>query len=283
MRFLSNAHTHTPYCDGRTPPAEMIAEAARLGFVSLGFSGHADQGFDDDYSMGHGKQEEYRKELRALQARQRNTGEGPCLWVGLEQDGLVSAAQKAENRTLFDYVLGSTHYLCGDFHGEPVAVDGDLAALKAYAKEACGGDWMGVAKAYFDAHVAMLLKDRPHIIGHFDLVRKHAKAAGLFDPDLAAYRRLALEALTAAYPCGGVLEVNTGGMARGFVTEPYPTFELLARWRELGGAVTLTSDCHEKRLLSAGLDEAMERLKALGYRTVLRLGTGRELWEEVAL
>ena len=32
MSFLSNAHTHTTYCDGRSTIAEQLAAAQALGF-----------------------------------------------------------------------------------------------------------------------------------------------------------------------------------------------------------------------------------------------------------
>jgi hypothetical protein len=52
MRFLSNAHTHTTYCDGkRGTDAEQLAGAQRLGFVSLVFPGTPCRGFDWNYCM----------------------------------------------------------------------------------------------------------------------------------------------------------------------------------------------------------------------------------------
>ena len=66
MRFLSNAHTHSTFCDGKNPPEEMIRAAEKLGFVSLGFSGHASQGFDLEYSMTAETQRAYFETVRAL-------------------------------------------------------------------------------------------------------------------------------------------------------------------------------------------------------------------------
>lgn len=72
-----------------------------------------------------------------------------------------------------------------------------------------------MARDFFAIEVNALLRDRPQIIGHFDLLRKYAARLSLFDEADPAYRRLALSALEQAFPCGGVLEINTGGMARG--------------------------------------------------------------------
>lgn len=285
MTFRSNAHTHTQYCDGKNTPEEMIAAAKTLGFVSLGFSGHGSQGFDPDYSMSRDKQQAYLLELRALQARMQQEGTFPRLWVGIEQDALSPQEQKAENRRACDYVLGATHYLSTDFRGRCVAVDGDITLLRDYVQEAWQGDMLAMASFYYDRNTSMLLEDRPDIIGHFDLVRKYAGKGNdaLFDDGAPAYRRMAREALEASFPSGGVLEVNTGGMARGFQSWAYPSKELLGQWRELGGEITITSDCHDVALLDYGFAEALKCVKELGYKTVKRLGAGQDLWETVEL
>jgi len=280
--FLSNAHTHTNYCDGLNTPREMAEAANRLGFVSLGFSGHGAQGFDPAYAMDGGRQERYLRELRGLQAEARNTPGAARLWVGVEQDATVPAALKAQNRMDFDYIIGCTHYVCVDYKGGPVAADGYAPLLLDYVKEMYHGDMLAMVRYYYEAHTRMLAEDRPDIIGHFDLVRKAAECYGFYDAGDPAYRKLALSALEKARAAGGVLEVNTGGVARGIMRNPYPSEELLRAWLEMGGQVTLTSDCHDAEKLDFGLDEAFSRLKALGCQSVLRLGTGSELWEEVS-
>jgi len=280
-RFLSNAHTHTPFCDGISAVEDIIAAAKQLGFVSLGFSGHGKQEFDFAYCMGHEKQCCYENMLRALQIRFRNEGESPCIWIGLEQDAMVDEAQKAYNRQHFDYILGSTHYLTRDFHGVPVSVDGDFTTLNTYVAEVFMGDWTAMVRAYYDALVDMLRRDRPQIIGHFDLVRKQGFLTELFYYPI--YRRIALRALELAHSCEGVLEVNTGGMAKGIMDEPHPARELLGAWLEMGGEVTLTSDCHDVKHLDYGLDDMLGKLKRLGFKSFQRLGTGKALWETMEL
>lgn len=280
-RFLSNAHTHTPFCDGKSAVEDIVAAAKQLGFISLGFSGHGKQEFDFGYCMGHEKQSRYEKMLRTLQMRLRNEGESPRIWVGLEQDDMVAEEQKAYNKKHFDYILGSTHYLSRDFRGVPVSVDGDFTTLKTYVAEVLAGDWTAMVRAYYNAHVNMLCRDRPQIIGHFDLVRKQGFLAEFFRS--TAYRKIALDALELAHSYEGVLEVNTGGMAKGIMDEPHPTWELMGAWLEMGGKVTLTSDCHNVKYLDYQLDNMLRKLKQLGFKSFQRLGAGKALWETVEL
>ncbi len=279
MTFVSNAHTHSRWCDGLDAIPDMVEAARALGFVSLGFSSHARQGFDPAYSMAPDAQAGYFAELRALQGEPGL----PRLWAGLELDALAHPDCRREAFAHADYVIGSAHYLCESYGGAPVAVDGDPVLLRRYVDEVYHGDGLAMARDYFAIEVKALLRDRPQIIGHFDLLRKYAVRLSLFDEADPAYRRLALSALEQAFPCGGVLEINTGGMARGYLTTPYPTLELLCAWHELGGQITLTSDCHDRRYLAHAFPEAAALARQAGFRTALRLGAGTKLWEETTL
>lgn len=282
MMFLSNAHTHTTYCDGRSTVAEQLASARRLGFVSLGFSGHAMQGFDWKYCMSGEAQAAYFAELRALQAELAQSGHSPKLYVGLEQDALVPASEKQKNREQCDYVIGSTHYFPEPLDGAWVAVDGDPELLSRCVRERFGGDPLKMAEMYYQLHGESIAKDKPDIIGHFDLVRKYAGRLGL-DLNSPAYRRAALTALEAARAGCDLLEVNTGNIARGYEQLPYPAGFILDAWREMDGRVTLTSDCHEAGKLDCAFEPALTLIQAHGFRAVWRLGAGDALWEAVEL
>lgn len=279
MPFLSNAHTHSTFCDGKNTLEEMIAAARAHGFVSLGFSGHAAQGFDFSYSMSPEHQQAYFDAVHTLQ----KTETGLRIWAGLELDALAGEAEKAAARQQADYLLGSTHYLCTGDTDTCVAVDGWPDRLKAYTDAVFVGDGLAMARRYFEIETDFLLSMKPDVIGHFDLVRIHAGKLGLFDESTPAYRKIALNALERAFACGGVLEVNTGGMARGYLPTPYPTFELLCAWREMGGRVTITSDCHYAHLLTHWFDEAMQMLAKAGYNQVMHLGCGDVLWDSFEL
>ena len=82
-----------------------------------------------------------------------------------------------------------------------------------------------------------------------------------------------------------LLEVNTGGVARGYMTSPYPAPFLLNAWREWGGEVIINSDCHDARLLDTGYEQAEELLLSLGYDHTIRLSScpERGMWEQVPL
>lgn len=281
MSFLSNAHTHTTWCDGKSTAREMIEKAKALGFISLGFSGHGEQGFDSAYAMDDGRELAYTEELRTLQQQEKDLR----IWVGVEEDVAGPQSVKERRRKQLDYVLCSSHYVHGPdgspavLDGEFVSIDGGSALLRRYVDLYMDGDGLAMVKHYYDVFCAGLREQKADIIGHFDLIRKNAVKARLFDENDSTYRRIALDALESIRGVG-VLEVNTGAMARGYMEKPYPTLELLGAWREMGGEVTVTSDCHNAEYLNYGFDAAMRLLCRAGYRRVLRLGSGSELWQE---
>ena len=96
---------------------------------------------------------------------------------------------------------------------------------------------------------------------------------------------MVLDALRDLIETGALLEVNTGGVARGYMTEPYPAAFLLKEWKNWGGEVIINSDCHDAKLLDAGYIQAEEILLSLGYDHVVRLSPNpeTEMWERVGI
>lgn len=261
----------------------MLAQARKQGFVSLGFSGHGYQGFDEAHSMSPEVQCVYSNTICALRNASREDKTAPRIWLGIEEDSLTPAAQREQNRRELDYVIVSTHYFSKNYKGRLLCVDAYPELLHEYVREELDGDYMAMVQQYYDIHVSALLSERTDIIGHFDLIRIFAASHNLFDENSPEYRRIALDALERAFPCGGLLEINTGAMARGYLDTPYPTRELLGAWHEMGGRITITSDCHNAAFLAHAFPEAVKLAKECGFTSAFRLGTGDELFEKVKL
>lgn len=66
MRFKSNLHTHTTYCDGEATVEEMVAVAALKGYESIGFCEHAYVDFDKHFSMTLDATEKYINEVSSI-------------------------------------------------------------------------------------------------------------------------------------------------------------------------------------------------------------------------
>ena len=86
------------------------------------------------------------------------------------------------------------------------------------------------------------------------------------------YQSLALDALDAAVDAGAITEVNTGGMARGYRSFPYPAPFLLRRLLERKAPITLTSDTHSVETIDYAFAEVSAMLRGMGFSEVMRLG-----------
>ncbi len=275
-RIKSSAHVHTTFCDGRSTAREMACSAYKKGFVSLGFTSHAPQTFDPAHCLDPAREEEYKAEIRGIRDEYHGR---MAVYLGIERD-LLSVADPRD----YDYFIAAVHYFTGP-DGSFFAVDGPPGDLKRYVDECCGRDGLEMARRYFSLLRDYVTEERPAVIGHFDLVRYNNSRLHLYEEDSEAYRATALEALRAMRETDALLEVNTGGMARGYLDDPYPAPFLLRAWREWNGEVTVSSDCHDATLIEAGYDKAEELLLSLGFDYAVRLSRspGKEMWEQVGL
>lgn len=272
MSILSSAHVHTQYCDGKSTAAQMAQAAYARGFVSLGFSSHAPQKYDTCYCIDSGMENAYRREIQTLQKEYEGK---MTIYLGIERDYYSSVSPDA-----YDYYIASVHHLpMGEKYP---AVDGTPQEVQEYIDQACGGDGLLYVKRYYDLLQEYICNEKPPIIGHFDLVRKNNAKLHSFDETGPAYRKIALDALITMKESGALLEVNTGAIARGTLTTPYPDDFLLAAWRKIGGEVIVNSDCHLAEKIDVYYAESEELLRSLGYDHAVRLGKDT-LWERFGL
>ncbi len=248
-----NLHTHTVYCDGKDTPEELVTEAIARGFASLGFSIHSYTGRNPNFTAE--KTEAYKQEVRRLKEKYRGTLD---IFLGIEYD--IYSICPLEG---YDYTLAAVHALHTEegIKGFDVSYD----AVRAYIDRYFGGDGMAFAKAYYEAAATIPQYGNFDILAHFDLVTKNNEGNRLFDSASPLYLGWAKEALHALAGKIPFFEVNTGAIARGYRTAPYPQMELLREMRELGFGAVISSDCHDRRYLDCSFDDAIALLKAAGF------------------
>lgn len=264
MIIDSNAHTHTTFCDGKNTPEEMVEAAVRLGFTSLGFSGHSTTTFPEVFS-GVSDMEGYIAEICRLKEAYRGRLD---IYLGIEEDLCFPV-----DRGHFDYIIGAVHYIKDKARDLYYPVDNTAEDLERCIEEIFRGDAMALAEKYYQ-HVVEAAKLRPDILAHFDLVTKLNSNNRYFNEKSPLYRDLALWALEEAAKCGCIFEVNSGGMFRGFTKFPYPAEFLLKRLKELKAPVTLSSDSHGVQSLNYYFDEMLRMLVGLGFKEITLLGKG---------
>lgn len=239
----SNYHTHTIFCDGKDTPEELVQEAIRLGCPAIGFSGHSYTAFDESWCMSKEGTKEYKACVRSLQ--KKYAGQIRIL-LGVEQD-LYSKEPTDE----YDYIIGSVHYVKkGEVY---LPVDESAEKQREIVNRYYGGDFYEFAEDYFVNVAGLYQKTRCNIVGHFDLITKFNEKGVLFDTANPRYRIAAEAALMKLMMWPVAFEINTGAMARGYRTEPYPerwVLQMLLRGRV---AVIKNSDAHCKENLLYGL------------------------------
>lgn len=252
--IFEDFHLHTDFSDGADSPAVMAETAYRLGVRRLGFSDHGYAPYDTDCCIPEEKQLAYCAAVAALRRRWRGRME---IFCGVERD-LYGPAPAGG----YDYVIGSVHYLHLD--GAYYTVDWKPEILQEAADRFFGGDMLSVAEAYYRAVAEVPERTACDLIGHFDLVSKLNERCHFFDfadpRYVAAWRQAANRLLETGLP----FEINTGGMARGWRSEPYPAWEIVDYLARRGVKFVLNSDAHSRKTLLYHFPAVERRAREIG-------------------
>lgn len=250
----ANYHTHTCYCDGKDRPEELVKRAIALGFTALGFSGHEYAPHDGDFCMSQENTQKYRDEILALKEKYKGRIR---IFLGIERDYFGQPTAYP-----YDYVIGSLHYVEKD--GVLLSVDNTAEITEANVERYFGGDYRRYVERYYALLGDVMAKTGGDIVGHFDLITKFNEGGRYFDENSLWYKKAALRALAKiTKDRRPVFEINTGAMARGYRSSPYPSQFILEEINRLGCPVILSSDCHDSAFLNLGFRDVIEKLRQL--------------------
>lgn len=252
--IFQDLHTHTVYCDGRNTPEEMVEAAIAKGLSRIGFSGHSFTDFDTSYCMSAENTVKYLADITALKEKYRAKIEILC---GVEQD-IFSLFPTLG----FDFVIGSVHYIkVGE---EYIPVDESAAILNDAAARHFGGDIYALAECYFATVGEVLARTGADIIGHFDLISKFNEGGRLLDEAHPRYVQAYTAAIDRLLPFEKPFEINTGAIARGYRTHPYPSRAQIEYIAARGGSFILTGDTHAAENLCFEFEKWQDKYKEIG-------------------
>ena len=249
-----NYHTHTTYCDGADSPEELILEAIRLGCPEIGFSGHSHLS-EHEGSMTEEGTLAYCAEIRRLQAKYADRIR---IRLGIEYDIFSDV-----DHSLFDYTIGAVHWVRKE--GVLYPVDECSDSFVRTVKEQYGGNYYACIEDYFELVGSLYERTHCDVIAHFDLITKYNEGDKLYDTRDPRYTAAADAALDRLIEAPVLLEVNTGAMARGYRSAPYPEKQIRDRWLAAGKELIFSSDCHDRRNLLFAFD----RLADVPHREIL--------------
>lgn len=256
--YKQNLHTHTTICDGKDSPEDIVKCAIELGFNSIGFSTHTPLPFDTGYPLPEIDFCDYKKRISRLKKEYEGIID---IYTGIEFD-LYSKA----DLNGYDYIIGTTHYLKKD--NEYIGIDRSLEAVKELIRTRYNGDGLALVKHYYQTLSDLPKYGKFDIVGHFDLISKNIEFEKIFDIESSAYKNYALDAIHTLHEKIKIFEVNTGAIARGYRTTPYPMPFILKELKKLGANITLSSDCHDKNYLDCYFNDAISYVKSCGFNKI---------------
>ncbi len=280
--MLANYHTHCDFCDGKTTAAAMANRAALDGFKILGFSSHAPLPFRTEWNMDtedlpaylatlEGLVAEYSPEMRILRGLEIDYIEGYC---GPREERFASLP--------LDYRLASVHYVQGtkpDGAGL-FAVDENLEDFTQHIKSNYDGDVYRLIEDYYSAIASCVRAGGFDMLAHFDLIRKNNRDGRFFSETETRYKAAAMMAVEALAGTEIIVEINTGGMARGKTDSPYPSLWILKEMRVRNIPVCINSDAHDVQHLSAFREAGVVLARQAGYeRLTVLTASGRQAVE----
>lgn len=273
----STLHSHSRFDDGSGELEDYVISAVSKGFKVFGFSAHAPLTFEYDGNMKPGSFDEYVRTTGLLKEKYKETIE---IYSGLETDYYPGCIDWRVKNGI-DYTIGAVHFLRDDKTGAYMAMDGSLEEFEDALKNGFDNDIRSLVKAYYSQVREMLMKMPPNIIAHLDVLRKNNNKGDYFSEEDDYYREEVLKTLEIISLSNTIVEVNTGGIARGYMTEPYPSKWILKVCLDMDIPVMVNSDSHHPDSIDFFFEEACSMLKNIGYRHQ-RILVGNE-WRDVKL
>lgn len=252
--MLANFHTHTTFCDGKNTPEEIILYAIDNGFDAIGFSGHGYTPFDFTYCMKD--TEGYVANVTMLKEKYKGKIK---IYLGIEEEKMHRI-----NREAFDYMIGSSHYFCGN--GKYYSIDNSYETFKE-CLEYFNNDELLLADTYYRTFCEYVEERKPDIVGHIDLITKYDETAEPIFLNNDKYYKIA-EKYISKIADKFVFEINSGAISRGVRTTPYPDEKLLYVLKKNNGNMIISSDAHSMEALDFQFKEMKHILQDVGFNYV---------------
>ncbi len=268
---LTNLHTHTTYCDGKFSAEDMILAAVKSNFQSIGISTHGPTPFVSEWNIQLDKVEKYIDEINFLKRKYKDIIE---VFLGMELDYIPGIGFDETSRSLMkklDYYIGSIHYLGYFKNGIMWTVDYNIEELLQGINESFNGDARFAVETYYNLISEMAVKYEPPIIGHLDLFKKNNKNNIIFDENDIWYVKAVEKCLDAIKNTSSSIEINTGGIARGYTSEQYPSTFILKMIKERNIPVIINSDAHTIEGIDCKFTEMYKLVKDLGFDSITYL------------
>ena len=247
-------HCHSTWCDGHDTIEAMAAAAIERGHDFIGFSSHSMlPSSAEGWMLTAEKAPLYAKAVRELAESLRGR---ISVYCGVEADyipGLSSPDRSSYASIQPDYIIGSVHYVLAP-DGERVSVDSTPKSLLDGIAAHFDGSAQKLIEAYFAQLRRMVAECDFDIVGHPDIFRKFNVRHPFFDETAAWYVREMEKTADALAAAGRPVEVNTGGISRGWIDDAYPSEVFRSMLKGRGVRFVLSSDAHSADAIDCAFD-----------------------------
>ncbi|MDR1785492.1 MAG: histidinol-phosphatase [Spirochaetaceae bacterium] len=257
----TNYHTHSVFCDGSATAEEMVLAGIDAGLDIIGLSAHAMWPYSSLWHLPAGDYGAYAAEVRRLQGVY---GDSITVLLGFEADyrpPLSVPTRDTYAQFAPDFLIGSVHYIAGG----AFCVDAPADDVGRGLADRYRGNGKDLVRDYYGAVRECLRTCDFDIMGHIDVVRKRNGQIHFFDEGDSWYRDELEETARAAAESAVIVEINTGGIARGAIDDVYPSGDFLSRLHAHGVPVMINSDAHVARDITCAFDRAKKAAKDAGY------------------
>jgi len=276
----ANFHTHTVFCDGLNSAEDCVLAAINKEMPAIGFSTHVPIPIASKWNMPASKTQNYFAEIKQLKRKYANQIE---IYAGFEMDYLITADKNLIHEYIkqADYTIGSVHYLYSVDHKKYYAIDGTTSGVAAAYQKLTNGDNKLLVKSYYNELLRIIREFKPNIIGHFDVIKKRNHQNCYFDETEKWYVDLVHQVLAEIAAQEIIVEVNTGGRLRGYITDNYPSNWILKECLVKKIPIVISSDAHQAADIDGFFAETAAQLKDLGFTHQKTLRAGK--WIDVEL
>ncbi|HYT33346.1 MAG TPA: histidinol-phosphatase HisJ family protein [Thermoanaerobaculia bacterium] len=251
---LPDYHVHTFRCGHAGGESrDFVRRAIERGLSEMAFTDHIPLYFlppdqrDPAFAMREDQFDDYLGEVAALQ---REFAGSIPIRLGLEADYAEGCEEELERwlqRADWDLVLGSVHWVAGDW------IDSPASAARRFEREG--------ARALYAEYYRLLANAAAtgffDVLTHFDLPKKHGHRPS------APLERAEDAAIAAAKDSGCAVEISSAGLRKP-VAEAYPEPRLLTKIVAVGVPVTFSSDAHAPAEVGWGYEKTLELARSCG-------------------
>ncbi len=268
--MLSNYHTHTHYCDGKSDIQSIVIKAVELKLTTLGISSHAPLPFPCDWCMNLNQLDSYLDEIEVMKGRFHSME----IYKGLEVDFIPQITGPAQFKHKLDYTIGSIHFVEQFQSGKHWEIDGSHSVFLEGLKIIFSGNIKEAVTRYYEITREMVKSDTPDILGHLDKIKIQNFGNSIFDEHDSWYQHELRKTLDLIAQHNTIIEVNTRGIYQGKTKEPYPGYWALEYIYKKKIPIVLNSDAHYPDQLIRGFTETLQLLQKIGFTEIMTLTDG---------